>query len=368
MVSLYGAGQRTATMNVEKKLAKALGKDDGVLVIKAEERDAVLGEISARAAKIARWDQDTADELMQLRKQVKDIFDSGTRPGDDLMSDLWFLDPKTKDFVEKLTRDYDEVVTPKDFAQIGAIMSEHMSNRVPILNDFTKFFGRLAQDFLLTAKPSKAEFDWVSLMKKTAFGEYKEGAKPHPVLAWILGIDPKVSYREQILKRIPGYKPDSTISDILFGVKDKGYRPTGKKFDIKLQVGDVYKDIDIAELGLPNKQPKSWTHVPWVNLDGSVLEQYYTQRFEERLNYKDADGNWITNIIQVDNKTDPTWFEELVNKSNKINEVADAVSARTAYAVNGNHSNDATLVKNFALWGKRNGIETTSIHDKFCCG
>jgi len=228
MVSLYGAGQRTATMNVEKKLAKALGKDDGVLVIKAEERDAVLGEISARAAKIARWDQDTADELMQLRKQVKDIFDSGTRPGDDLMSDLWFLDPKTKDFVEKLTRDYDEVVTPKDFAQIGAIMSEHMSNRVPILNDFTKFFGRLAQDFLLTAKPSKAEFDWVSLMKKTAFGEYKEGAKPHPVLAWILGIDPKVSYREQILKRIPGYKPDSTISDILFEGKDKGYRPTGK--------------------------------------------------------------------------------------------------------------------------------------------
>ena len=30
-----------------------------------------------------------------------------------------------------------------------------------------------------------------------------------------------------------------------------------------------------------------------------------------------------------------------------------------------NHSNDATLVKNFHLWGKQNNIATATIHDAF---
>jgi hypothetical protein len=116
---------------------------------------------------------------------------------------------------------------------------------------------------------------------------------------------------------------------------------------------------------MPNKQPKTWTHIPWVNFDGKVLEQSYMQRFEERLNYKDINGDWVTNIIQVDQKTEPTWFEQLMNKDGKINDIADTISARTAYAVNGNHSNDATIVKNFHLWGKENGIGTSTIHDAF---
>jgi hypothetical protein len=240
-----------------------------------------------------------------------------------------------------------------------------MGARTPILTDFTKFFGRLAQDFLTTAKPSKAQFDWKLLLKKEAFGEYKAGAKPHPVLAWILGIDPHVPIKDYVLKRIPGYNPKSTISEILFGVQDPGYRPTSKKFGIKLKAGDIYTDVDLLSLGIGNKQPKNWEHIPWVNFDGKILEQYYTQRFEEKLFYQDAEGNWITNIIQVDNKTEPTWFEALTNKANKVNKIADAVGARTAYAVNGNHSNDATLVKNFHLWGKATGIDTGTIHDAF---
>lgn len=30
-----------------------------------------------------------------------------------------------------------------------------------------------------------------------------------------------------------------------------------------------------------------------------------------------------------------------------------------------NHSNDATLVKNFHLWGKKNNVGTSTIHDAF---
>jgi hypothetical protein len=33
--------------------------------------------------------------------------------------------------------------------------------------------------------------------------------------------------------------------------------------------------------------------------------------------------------------------------------------------VNGNHMNDATIVRRFHLWGRKNGIETATIHDAF---
>jgi hypothetical protein len=65
-----------------------------------------------------------------------------------------------------MTRAYNDVVTPGDFAAIGKLMSEHMSERVPILGSFTKYFGRLAQDFMLTAKPKQSEFDWKLWLKK----------------------------------------------------------------------------------------------------------------------------------------------------------------------------------------------------------
>ena len=119
------------------------------------------------------------------------------------------------------------------------------------------------------------------------------------------------------------------------------------------------------EVGIPNKLDKSWSNVPWVNFDGKVLEQNFTQTFEEKLAYKDKDGKWVTNILQVPQKTEGTWWEEFRNKDGKINEIADVNKARTAYAVNGNHSNDATIVKQFHLWGARNNVQTTTIHDAF---
>jgi DNA-directed RNA polymerase len=48
-----------------------------------------------------------------------------------------------------------------------------------------------------------------------------------------------------------------------------------------------------------------------------------------------------------------------------MNDIADATKARTAFAVNGNHSNDAVIVKRFHLWGKDNGVPTSTIHDAF---
>ena len=315
MVTFYGAGERTGILNVEGKLAKVLAKEDGVMVVKAADRDIVLNEISARMARYETLDPELYKELKALRVDVKEIFNKGLNPGDDILEQLYFLEPKTKDLVEKMTRSYEKIVTPEDFSDIAKIMSGHLAEQVPILKDFTKFFGRLAEDFLTNAKPSNS---------KTTLSEYMRKQ--------IIGI--RSQKPPSILDRIPGYHPNSTLAQLKYGIAE-------------------------------NKPPKKWTTVPWVNFDKKVIEQNFTQTFEERLRYQDKDGKWITNIIQVNQKTDPTFWDELLNRPDTLNAIADASKARTAFAVNGNHSNDATLVKNFHLWGKSANVQTSTIHDAF---
>jgi hypothetical protein len=316
MVTFYGAGERTGILNVEAKLGKALGKQEGVLVVKAADRDKVLNEISARMARYEKLDPDLYDQLKALRQDVKDVFNKGETPGDDIMTQLYFLEPKTKDLVEKLTRQYDNVVTPQDFSAIAKIMSENLATQVPILKDFTRYFGRLAEDFVTNAKPTQSFEDFDELLWRKVNGDRK-GKYPG------------------FLDSIPGWQPNGTLADLLFGVRQQNL-------------------------------PKKYTNIPWVNFDGKVVEQVFTQVFEERLSYKDpVSGKWVTNIIQAPQKTNPTFWEELVNKSDMFNDIVDASKARTAFAVNGNHSNDATIVKNFHLWGRDKGITTSTIHDAF---
>jgi SPP1 gp7 family putative phage head morphogenesis protein len=315
MVTFYGAGDKTGILNVENKLAKVLGRDTNVLVVKAAERDAVLNEISARMAKYTDLDPVMHDELKALRKDIKDIFDRGEVPGDDIMRQLFFLDPKTKDFVEKMTRNYGKVITPKDFQTIANIMSENLATQVPILKDFTKFFGRLAEDFVTYADPQKSSKSLAAFLEMQANGVRKK--RP-----------------PEFLERFKFWDPNGSLSKLIYGVPD-------------------------------NKLPKSWTNIPWVNFDGKTIEQNFTQVFEQRLSYKDKEGKWITNILQVPQKTDPSFWDEVRNKTGTINDIVDAQKARTAFAVNGNHSNDAVIVKRFHLWGQKNGVQTSTIHDAF---
>ncbi len=343
MVTFYGAGERTGIMNVENKLAKVLEKQENFLVVKASERDAVMSEISARMARYEKFDPDMYRELKALRQDVKDMFNKGLAPGDDMLEQLYFLEPRTRDFVEKLSREYGKVVTPDDFQQIAMIMSENLRSQVPILKDFTKFFGRLAEDYALHAKPKAASIAPVSTLKTAIYGDYKAGKRLPKWLSRTLGIKDE-SIKEKILNRIPGYVPDSTVSNIIMGYKSPVDRKTGftiGKFDI---AGiDVTKGI---EVGYDNKLPKSWTNIPWVNFDGKTLEQVFTQTFEEKLAYKNAEGKWINNIIQVQQKTEPTtWEQYFLNKKGTINDIVDTGKARTAYAVNGNHSKQNAVNK-----------------------
>jgi SPP1 gp7 family putative phage head morphogenesis protein len=389
MVTFYGAGERTGTLNVEGKLAKVLNKDTNTLVVTASERETVLNEISARIARYEKFDTETADELRVLRNNVKDIFNKGLDPGDDIMDQLYFLDPKTRDLVNKMTMSYDKIVTPQDFKDIASIMSEHLAEEVPILKDFTKFFGRLAEDFLKNAKPSTAAFDWKAVAKTAVLGtkrtkDTKKMAsvrdKRYTLPDWasrILGLKAKEPVREKILKSFGFWNPKGTLASLINGVEAPEARRMGAKylkagylkptFEMKDGKITLIKEVKPAQIQLlyANKLPKSWTNVPWVNFDGKILEQNFTQVFEERLAYKDANGNWINNILQVPQKTEASWWEQVINDDGKINDIADSGKARTAFAVNGNHSNDAVIVKRFHMWGADNNIPTSTIHDAF---
>lgn len=363
MVTFYGAGERTGILNVEGKLAKVLKKESGTLVVTASERDTVLNEISARIARYERMDPEIALELRQLRENVKDVFNKGVDPGDDIMEQLFFLDPQTRDLVDKMSATYDKVVTPNDFKEIAKIMSEHLRERVPILKDFTRFFGRLAEDFLTSAKPSKSKFDWVSIFKLGLLGEGERTYRLPEYVSEFLGLKANEPLSEKLLKRVTGWDPQGGLYEMIYGVQKPENRRVGTRF---LGI-DFFQLKTFGEIKVffDNNLPKSWTNVPWVNFDGKVIEQNFTQTFEERLVYKDKFGNWTTNILQIPQKTEATWWEQIINKDGKIYDIADAAKARTAFAVNGNHSNDAVLVKRFHLWGRKNNINTSTIHDAF---
>ena len=358
MVRLYGAGKRTGILAVESKLGKVLGKE-GTLVVKAADRDTVLSEISARMARYETLDPDLYQELKGLRADVKDIFNKGLRPGDDIMEQLYFLDSKTADLVEKMTREYINIVTPDDFESIANIMSTHLARQVPILNDFTKYYGRLGEAFMLNSKPSQSAMAYDELLQTYLLGVKKSGKPPPKWLTRMLAIKDE-SVKQNILRRIPGYVPGSPISKLVEGVPT----PTRRRTGFKIGKYSLFSE-DITpgfEVGIPNKLDKSWTNIPAVNFDKKVLEQNYTQVFEEKLAYKDKDGKWVNNILQVPQRTEGNWWEEFRNKDGKINDIADATRARTAYGVSSNHSNDAVIVKQFHLWGKKNGIPTSTVN------
>ncbi|MDB4575340.1 minor capsid protein [bacterium] len=367
MVTFYGAGERTGVMNIENKLSKVLDRDSKTLVVKAADRDAVLDQISAQAARYERFDPEVAADLKALRADVRDVFNKGEPPGNEIMSQLYFLDPATKEVVEKMSKNYSRVVTPDDFQQIAMIMSEHLEDQVPILGSFTKFFGRLADDYLKHSDPSSAAFDWKSIGKESLLGTRSEDKLERYILpdwaADIFGVPKNKSLSLHALESLGVLGKNSNLADMIYGVQDSKTRRTGAKY---LSV-DIAQVVDVFEIEVfrANKLPKSWTNVPWVNFDGNVIEQNFTQTFEERLRYKDRDGNWVTNVVQVPQKTEATWWEQIINKSGKINDIADVNKARTAFAVNGNHSNDAVIVKKFHQWGKRTGIPTSTIHDAF---
>lgn len=92
--------------------------------------------------------------------------------------------------------------------------------------------------------------------------------------------------------------------------------------------------------------------VPWVTFDGKVLYQRYRPKVQTAINFIDPEtGRRVKNIYQ-DSVTDGN----LKGKSSLIR-------ASIGLGVNGNHMNDASIVRRFHLWGRKNNVATATIHD-----
>jgi len=94
--------------------------------------------------------------------------------------------------------------------------------------------------------------------------------------------------------------------------------------------------------------------IPWVTMDGKLLFQRYRPVVQERVEFTDpVTGRKVSNIYE-DTMTDSKFVG---NQS--------IIGARSGLGVNGNHMNDATIVRKFHLWGRKNRILTSTIHDGF---
>lgn len=94
--------------------------------------------------------------------------------------------------------------------------------------------------------------------------------------------------------------------------------------------------------------------IPWVTMDGKILFQRYRPVVQERIEFKDpVTGRRISNI-----------YEDTITDSKFVGNQS-IIGARSGLGVNGNHMNDASIVRRFHLWGKKNRIQTSTIHDGF---
>ena len=94
--------------------------------------------------------------------------------------------------------------------------------------------------------------------------------------------------------------------------------------------------------------------LPWITFDGKMMRQRYRPVLEERIEFRDpVTGRRVYNVYK-DSVTD-----------GKFKGKSSIIDARTGYGVNGNHSNDAAIVRQFHLWGRKNDVKTATIHDAF---
>lgn len=94
--------------------------------------------------------------------------------------------------------------------------------------------------------------------------------------------------------------------------------------------------------------------VPWVTFDGKTLYQRYRPKIQTSIEFYDKEGGRMVRNIYEDRAEDAS----LLGK-------ASLMRAGIGMGVNGNHMNDASIVRRFHLWGRKNGVETATIHDAF---
>ena len=94
--------------------------------------------------------------------------------------------------------------------------------------------------------------------------------------------------------------------------------------------------------------------IPWVTFDSKVMMQRYRTKEQARIDFTDpVTGEKVFNIYEGQ------------AKDGKLVSQQSVQDASIGLGVNGNHSNDAVLVREFHQWGKKNKVATGTIHDAF---
>jgi hypothetical protein len=94
--------------------------------------------------------------------------------------------------------------------------------------------------------------------------------------------------------------------------------------------------------------------IPWVTFDGKIMTQRYRPKLQERIEFRDpVSGRKVMNIYLAE------------AENGKLLGKGSLADASIGLGVNGNHSNDAVIVRRFHLWGLKNNVSTGTIHDAF---
>lgn len=94
------------------------------------------------------------------------------------------------------------------------------------------------------------------------------------------------------------------------------------------------------------------TDIPWVTFDNKVLTQKYRAVIQKRIQFWDPVAKrYVRNIYQKQADDAKLLGKGMVG------------TAGLGLGVNGTHSNDASIVRMFHLWGRDKGYQTATIHD-----
>lgn len=92
--------------------------------------------------------------------------------------------------------------------------------------------------------------------------------------------------------------------------------------------------------------------IPWVTFDNKKLTQKYRPKIQDEVRFYDPESKrYVRNIYQMS------------SPDGKLKGKASIGDVRLGFAVNGNHSLDASLLRMYHLEGRQKNIFTASIHD-----
>ncbi|QGH74736.1 minor head protein-like protein [Bacteriophage DSS3_PM1] len=218
------------------------------------------------------------------------------------------------------------------------VTKDELTNQLRIIDGKIKVADRIGASVTVDElRAFRSELiDMVNNQQSTGIKLLKEAEDIHPDTAEFVR---KLTDRR---KGLVGPKDFERVAEIMAKNLNARAPVTGKFIQFWKKVAKTYVNDSQS------------VDIPWVTFDGKTMMQRYRPQLQQRIDFTDpVSGRKIMNIYQAEAEDG-----KLLGKGS----VADA---SIGLGVNGNHSNDAVIVRRFHLWGRKEGISTGTIHDAF---